>query len=225
MAQIAPFAALRPTPDAVGRVASVPYDVVDIGRGRGAGRRQSAQLPARLAPRDRSARPARRSTATRSTNRRPATSIGCGAPRRWSSRIGAELLRLPPAHGRARADRRGRLLLGRRVRPRPDQEAREDAARQGRRPHAPHPGAARADRPGVPHLSRRRPRSTRWWPRVTAAAAALRLHRRRRRPAHGLAVPEAEAPALVAGLRGDPRALHRRRPPSRGQRLRARTWR
>jgi uncharacterized protein (DUF1015 family) len=29
MAQIAPFAALRPTADAVGRVASVPYDVVD----------------------------------------------------------------------------------------------------------------------------------------------------------------------------------------------------
>ena len=29
MAQIAPFAALRPTPDTVGRVAAVPYDVVD----------------------------------------------------------------------------------------------------------------------------------------------------------------------------------------------------
>ena len=32
-------------------------------------------------------------------------------------------------------------------------------------------------------------------------------------------VPEADAPALAAGLRGDPRALHRRWPPSRGQRL------
>ena len=66
----------------------------------------------------------------------------------------AELLRLPPAHGRARADGRGGVLLDRRVRSRPDQEAREDAARQGRRPHAPHAGDWRADRPGVPDLSR-----------------------------------------------------------------------
>ena len=59
----------------------------------------------------------------------------------------AEPLLLPPAHGRARADRPGGVLFGRRVRARRHQEARADAARQGRRPHAAH-GRAAARRPG-----------------------------------------------------------------------------
>ena len=47
-----------------------------------------------------------------------------------------------------------RLLLGGRVRHRSHQEAREDAQGQGRRPHASHRRAARANRRGVPDLSR-----------------------------------------------------------------------
>ena len=68
------------------------------------------------------------------------------------------------------------VLLGRRVRPRPDQEAREDAQGQGRRSHAASARTARADRRRVPDLPRlggdRRPRA----PRVRRRAA-LRPHR------------------------------------------------
>ena len=79
-----------------------------------------------------------------------------------------------------------RLLLGRRVRARRHQEARAHAARQGRRSHAAHGRAARADRlvfltyraaPDVDAIARR----------VDRDGAALRLHRGRRRAAHGLA--------------------------------------
>ena len=87
----------------------------------------------------------------------------------------AVVLRVPPAHGRAHADRRGGVLLGGRVRRRSDPEAREDAARQGRRPHASHAGDRGADRSGVPHLSRRRPRSMRWCSERSIARAAVRL--------------------------------------------------
>ena len=74
-----------------------------------------------------------------------------GAARR--RRLAVALL-LPAAHGDARTDRRRRLLLGRRVRTGRHQEARADAARQGRRSHAAHRRAAGADRRGVSDLSR-----------------------------------------------------------------------
>ena len=187
-------------------------------RGCGAGRGRAAQLPARLAARDRV--PARHGDLQRRGLRKGgrATSIGCGARRRWSSnrRRAFYVYRLHMAG--ARADRRGRRLLGGRVRPRPDQEAREDASRQGRRPHPTHPGAARADRSGVPHLSRVAP-GGRGGGRRHGPAAALRLHRRRRRAARGLERARGRGPGARAGLRGDPGALHRRWPPSRGQRL------
>ena len=127
---------------------------------RGPWRRATRSASCTCRARRSSVRRAPPSTPTRSTPRPPTTSTGCAAAAPLVVEDGAEPVRLPPAHGRARADRRGGLLLGRRVRPRPDQEAREDAARQGRRPHAPHPDAARADRAGVPHLPRLGTRST-----------------------------------------------------------------
>ena len=98
-----------------------------------------------------------------------------------------------------------------------DQEAREDAAGQGGRSHAPHPRAARADRPRVPDLRARRAVDADRRARH-GGAAALRLHGARRHRAHDLARGRRATSALVAAFARDPGALHRRRPSSRGER-------
>ena len=53
MAHIFPFAALRPAPEAAAAVAAVPYDVVSTEEARALAAEQSAELPSRLACRDR----------------------------------------------------------------------------------------------------------------------------------------------------------------------------
>ena len=162
MAAIFPFAALRPAPHAAAAVAAVPYDVVSTDEARALARRQSAELPARLARRDRFA------AGHRSACGRGLRARGRELPRpavaRAAGRGGrAGVLRVPPAHGRAHADRHRRVLLDRRIRTRRDQEAREDAAGQGRRSDAAHARDRRADRAGVSDLrrvARRRRRSS-----------------------------------------------------------------
>ena len=107
--------------------------------------------------------------------------------------------------------------LARRIRPRRHQEARAHAPRQGRRSHAAHAGARRADRSGVPDLPRvgrrRRRRGAR-----DRGRAALRLRGARRRAAHGVAGRRRRSRRARRGVRADSRALHRRRPPPRGER-------
>ena len=80
----------------------------------------------------------------------------------------------------------------------------------------------RADRAGVPDLSRRRRRSTRSR-RASTAAPPLFDFTRRDGVQHTIwRVPDADAAALVDAFARIPRALHRRRPPSRGAAPRAR---
>ena len=155
-------------------------------RGASACGRQSAQFPARHAVRDRSARRTPIRTRARSTTRRAQNFDD--AARQRAARRGRRARRcISIGCGWARTSRRaGRLLLARRVRSRHHQEARAHAARQGRRSHAAHDRAPRADRRGVPDLSRRAD-VDRLQQTVTAGAAAVRLHRRRRRAAHDLA--------------------------------------
>ena len=138
-------------------------------RGAPARGRQSAQLPARHALRDRSAAGHRSVLAARSTTRRARTSTALRAQRAARGRGCAVALFLPAAHGRARADRHRRLFFGRRVRARRHQEARAHAPRQGRRPHAAHRRAARADGRRVPDLPRRRRRRRAARPATSAA--------------------------------------------------------
>ena len=218
MAQIAPFAALRPTPDAGGPGRRRSLRRREQRRGAALADGEPAQLPARLAARDRPARPAPTLHATRSTPRRPSNFDRLRRAAPLVVEDGAESLRLPPAHGRARADRRRGLLLGGRVRratssrstrrrgPTRKTTARATSWRCARRP-------ARCSSP----IARRR-RSTRVVARVAAqpplydftAADGVRHTVWR--------VPEAGDRGARRGVRGGAGALHRRRPPSRGQR-------
>ena len=154
MATISPFRALSPTPPFGTRCRRRALRRRQHRRGARARRRQSAELSCTCrVPRsicrggtnpygdavyakavENFERPESAGAARARGRRRRSTSTGCG----WAG---------------ARADRRRRLLLGRRVRRRCHQEARADAAGQGRRPHATHPRAARADRAGVPDPS------------------------------------------------------------------------
>ena len=152
MATLRPFRALRPNADNASRIAAVPYDVVSTDEARAlAGENPMSFLRVsraelELCAGSRSLR-ARRLRARRKEFRDAAKD--CARRRRRAQR-----LLLPAADGRPCPDRPCGLLLDRRVRPRHHQEARAHAPRQGRRPHAPHAGPRRADRPGVPHLPR-----------------------------------------------------------------------
>jgi hypothetical protein len=98
------------------------------------------------------------------------------------------------------------------------QEAREDPARQGGRPHASHAGDPGADRAGVPHL----PASAAVdavVARVTAGAPLFDFTAPDGVRHLVWQVPEAEHDRDRAGLRGGAGALHRRRSPPRGQRV------
>ena len=155
MSTIRPFTALRPLPANVDRVSAVPYDVVNAEEARElAGDNPLSFLHVSRAEIDLPPAPIRTATQVYDRRARELRAAAARGAARGRGRAGALLL--PPADGRPRADGRRRLLLGRRIRSRPDQEARADAARQGRRPHAAHQHAPRADRSGVPHLSRLR---------------------------------------------------------------------
>ena len=160
MASIHPFRALRPAPEQAAAVSSVPYDVVSTDEAR--------QLAA--------GNPLSFLHVTRAEIDLPAEHRSLFAA---GVREGARELRDTPRHaplvfdddavavflssadGRARADGNCRLLLDGRIRVGRHQEARTDAARQGRRSHAAHGRAARSDGRRVPDLSRRRRPSTR----------------------------------------------------------------
>ena len=93
--------------------------------------------------------------------------------------------------------RRCRVFFDRRIRSRSDQEAREDPARQGRRSHPAHAGDRRADRTGVPDLSRIDGRWTRSFGASSTHHAAVRLHRARWRASRDVAGPANENQAIV----------------------------
>ncbi len=186
MARIFPFAALRPTPQAAAAVAAVPYDVVSTDEARALAAdnplsflhvsRAEIDLPPGTDPhsdqvyerasenfRDLQGRARRWS----SRMRRPFTSTAC----RWARTC------RPGIAACFSIDEYDDGV---------DQEAREDAARQGRRSHAPHAGARRADRTGVPDLSRRRRALDEASSGRSAADAAVRLHGARRCEAYDL---------------------------------------
>ena len=216
MAALIPFRALRPRPSDAAQVAAVPYDVVTTSEAQALAdgnpvsflrvSRAEIELPPSTNPYGGEVY----ERAQQNFARAEGTVAG--------PRGGAVGLLLPSPNGAARADRTRRVLLARRVRPRHHQEARTHAARQGRRPHAPHDRARRADRPGVsdlPRVGRRRSRSR----RGCAAGAALRFRGGGRRPSHDLAGRRApDLPRAGRGVRADSGAVHRRRPSSRGQR-------
>ena len=165
-----------------------------------------------------SARPARRSTATRSTPRRPATSIGCGARRRWSSnrrRASTSTASTWAGHVQTgvaacfSVDEYARDLIKKHEKTRPDKE--DDRTR--------HILALRAQT-GPVFLTYRAS------PEVDAVVAGVAAQP----PLFDFTAADGvrhevwvrargRRPGARPGLRGDPRALHRRWPPSRGQRL------
>ena len=152
MARLYPFRALRPKPEVAAQVAAVPYDVVTVDEARALAdgnplsflrvSRPEIELPAGTDP---------YSDAVYERAAKNFATLKASVVRR---RGRAERVFLPAPDGRSHPDRACRLLLDRRVRPRRDQETREDASRQGRRSDAAHEDARRADGSGVPHLPR-----------------------------------------------------------------------
>ncbi len=155
MATLSPFRALRPPPAIAARVASPPYDVVTTTEARAlAAREPDSFLRVSRPEIDLPEGTDEHADAVYEQGRTNlAELVRRGRPRAGP---GAAPLRLRAEDGRAPPDRPRRLRLGRRVRPRRHQEAREDARRQGGRPRPPHRHARRPRRAGVPHLPRRR---------------------------------------------------------------------
>ena len=218
MAALVPFRALRPMPSSAARVAAVPYDVVNAEEARALGADPLSFLHVSRAEID-------LPPDTESLLRRGLCKSGdqFGSAQRegaaWSQEDVGDALCLSAEDGRPRADRRGRLLLARRLRARPHQEARADATRQGRRPHSSHAGAA-ARRPArcfspIGH----RPPFDAVVERIVSAAHPLFdfaaadgvrhtiWRSRRRRPRQ-----------LIGAFRAVAGALYRRRSSSRGER-------
>ena len=160
MATLRPFRALRPTPTDAAAIAAVPYDVVNTDEARALADGNPAQLSARVARGDRAAA-RHRSLRRRGLRSRRREFRRAAERRRSSSKTSRACISTGCAMGDHEQTGRGRLLFARRVRSRRHQEARADAARQGRRSHAAHDRARRADRAGVPDVSRARPTSTR----------------------------------------------------------------
>ena len=214
-----PFRALRPAPAAAARVAAVPYDVVntDEARALAAGNPLSFLHVSRAEidlPPDTDSVLRRGLRESASTNFAALKSDGAARRRRPPSlyvyrlRMGAHV----------QTGVAGCFSLDE-YDARRHQEARAHAAGQGRRSHAAHARAARADRSGVPDLPRGRRRSIASSQRAATAAAAVRFHRRRRRAAHASGVSDAQARASCSSrVCGDAGAVHRRRPSPRGQR-------
>ena len=151
MALIHPFRALRPTPENAAAVSSVPYDVVSTDEARELADGNPLSF-LHVTPSEIDL-PHERGSLFGGGLREGPRQLRCAAQERAARRRGrAVALLLPAADGQARADRRGRLLFGRRIRAGRHQEARAHPARQGRRPHPAHDRAAGADRRRVPDL-------------------------------------------------------------------------
>ena len=146
-----PVSGASPVPDAAARVAAVPYDVVSSDEARALAEgnplsflhvsRPEIDLPPGADPHADAAYA--KAADNFAALRQAAPLVVEDAPRFYVYRL---------HDGRAYADRRRRVLLGRRIRRRPDSQAREDAARQGGRSHPAHAGHRGADRARVPHL-------------------------------------------------------------------------
>ena len=220
MSALFPFRALRPDPSAVAAVASVPYDVVSTEEARAlaAGNplsflhvtRSEIDLPA-------GTNPVRR---RRSTRRRSATSRSSSAPRRWCSTTSRRCTSIVCAWAVTSRSASGRVLLGRRVRQRARSRSTRRRARTRKTTARGTSRAARADRAGVPDLSReRRP-----------IDAIVDRGRHGSAPLYDFVAPDGVAAhgvardgrgratdscAAFAALDG---AVHRRRPPPRRER-------
>ena len=217
MAQIAPFAALRPTPDTVGRVAAVPYDVVDSAEAAALAEgeplsflrvsRPEIECPPGTAIYSDAVYAKAASNFDRL--RRTAPLVVESAPRFYVYRLhmGGHV-QTGVAAGFS-VDEYARDLIKKHEKTRPDKE--DDRTR--------HILALRAQTGPVFLTYRASPEVDAVVAARRGPAAALRLHRRRRRAARGLGGARGRRPGARPGLRGDPRALHRRWPPSRGQRL------
>ena len=138
MSALLPFRALRPAPEVASRVASVPYDVVNTDEARALVGRRAAELPARHAIGDRSAaghaavrRPRVRdgACANLAELRRAAPMMQDAEPSLYVYRLRMGRHEQTGVAGLFSVDEYERGL---------DQEAREDAQGQGRRPHAAH---------------------------------------------------------------------------------------
>ena len=148
MSIIRPFRALRPLPAVARHVSAVPYDVVSAEEARSLAGGNLLELSSRLPGGD---RPSRCDRPILGHRIRPCAGEfhappGLGAARDRGRAGGGSL---PAANGSTRADGPGGMLFARRIRARTHQEARADAAGQGRRPDAAHRHAARADRSGL----------------------------------------------------------------------------
>ncbi len=182
--------------------------------GAGAGRRQRAELPPCVARRD---RPAARHGSVRRHRLPHRGRAVCPHPPVHGRRTGAGAVLLCASDGRASADRPGGVLLGGRVRDRPGEEAREDAPRQGRRPHAPYRRVAGADGAGVPDLPGigRGGRGRRSGGEVEAP---VRPRGAGRGHAHAVEGDRRRPDGARRGVREAAGAVHRRRAPPRGER-------
>jgi uncharacterized protein (DUF1015 family) len=205
MATVRPFRAFRPRPEIAHRVSSPPYDVIDTAEARALAdgkpesflhvTRPEIDLPVGTDEHD--------------------DRVYEKARENLAAMCAEGVLRRTPSRGSTStpSDMGGHHQVGvvgcvsvRRVRRGPDQEAREDPRRQGRRPHAPRRRALRARRAGVPHLPRER-RDRRDGPPRRRARSALRLHDRRRR-AHRLWALDPEASRALASLFDDVSELY-----------------
>ena len=218
MATIYPFRALRPEASLAARIASVPYDVVNTDEARALADGNPLSFPACVAGRNRAAAEhrslRRRGLRTRRRQLRAAsesalvarsraerfTSTGCewaptnrpASPRAFrSTSTTATSSRSTSARGATRKT-----------------IARGTCSRSARKP----------DRCSSP--TARRTEINAIEERVTAGAPLFDFEARRRCAAHGVARRRGQpgAARTGCGVRGDPRALHRGRPPSRGER-------
>ena len=168
MAVVRPFPALRPRAGLASRIAAVPYDVVNTDEARALASDPLSFLHVSRAEID---LPPATDPYADAVYARAGTTSSAEARGRSDRGGRGRRLRLPAADGRARPDRGGGVLLGGRVPARSHQEAREDAAGQGKRSHPAHHRHAGAERPGAADLSARRRRST---PRSPASSTPHR---------------------------------------------------
>ena len=214
---IRPFAGLRPAPAYAAAVAAPPYDVLstDEARVRAAGKpwsflhisKPEIDLPAGTDP--------HALRGLRESRREPAAHAPRGRAR---ARSAALLLRLPPEHGRACADRARGGGFGGRVRDQPHPQARAHPARQGGRPGAADRSSRCADRSGPARLPAGAAGGC-CSPAGHAGAAAHRRRSRRRGASQRLGAERCPGHRRAhCGLRRHAGAVHRRRASPLGRR-------
>ena len=223
MASIHPFRALRPAPESAPAVSSVPYDVVSTEEARQLAAGNPAQFSARHARRRSTCpltpirtRPAVYERARQNFDdaaRARAARRAMTSPALYFYRLRMGSHEQTGIAGCFSVDEYENDIIKKHERTRRDKE--DDRTR--------HIVELRAQT-GVVFLTYRAVSATSTrWQRGHGRRAALRLHRRRRRPPHHLARRAASDVGAGGGVRGDSRALHRGRPPSRRQcRARAR---